>query len=121
MLAGRFFAGGPRPCIDSLIKLTTLPSLPGFSIGGLATMAPLYQSEIAHPSQRGRLMSTFQFFIGVGAVVAGWIAYGAAQGKHFGTALQWRESWNGVGNDACVDEDGRRPSARVSEWVLRAV
>lgn len=35
-------------------------------------------------------MSTFQFFIGVGAVVAGWIAYGAAQGKHFGTPLQWR-------------------------------
>jgi hypothetical protein len=30
-----------------------------------------------------------QFFLGVGAFVAGWIAYGCAKGSP-GTALQWR-------------------------------
>lgn len=69
MLAGRFFAG--------------------FSIGMLGVLAPLYQSEIAHPSNRGRLGATFQLFIGIGAFVAGWIGYGCAQAQP-GTALEWR-------------------------------
>lgn len=62
----------------------------GFSIGGLSSLTPLYQSEIAHPSQRGRLMATFQFSLGIGALIASWIAYGCAQGSNLGTALQWR-------------------------------
>lgn len=52
-------------------------------------MAPLYQSEIAHPSNRGRLTATFQFFLGIGAFVAAWIGYGCQQGA-MGTPLQWR-------------------------------
>ncbi|KAK6908079.1 hypothetical protein I203_102080 [Kwoniella mangroviensis CBS 8507] len=69
MLAGRFFAG--------------------FAIGGLGTLVPLYQSEIAHPSQRGRIMATFQFFLGLGSFIATWIAYACAK-YQYGTALQWR-------------------------------
>jgi MFS family permease len=46
MLAGRFFAG--------------------FSIGQLSFLAPLYQSEIAHPSIRGRLTTLQQFALGWG-------------------------------------------------------
>ena len=77
MLAGRFFAG--------------------LSIGMLSLLAPLYQSEIAHPSIRGRLttlqqvgpvvlhgdtverctdrIAFIQFFLGIGAFIAGWIGY----------------------------------------------
>lgn len=44
MLAGRFFAG--------------------FGIGMLSFLAPLYQSEIAAPSIRGRLTTLQQFFLG---------------------------------------------------------
>ncbi|KAK8850309.1 hypothetical protein IAR55_004226 [Kwoniella newhampshirensis] len=69
MLAGRFFAG--------------------VGIGMLGLLAPLYQSEIAHPSVRGMLTATFQFFIGIGAIVAGWIAYGVAQ-THPNEAMAWR-------------------------------
>lgn len=52
-------------------------------------LAPLYQSEIAHPSRRGSLLALQQFMLGVGAVIAGWIGYGCDQGA-LGTALQWR-------------------------------
>jgi hypothetical protein len=44
---------------------------------------------VAHPSNRGRLIATFQFFIGIGAIIAGWVAYGVAQ-THPGSAMQWR-------------------------------
>ncbi|WVR04202.1 hypothetical protein IAU60_001202 [Kwoniella sp. DSM 27419] len=69
MMAGRFFAG--------------------VGIGMLGVLTPLYQSEIAHPSIRGMLTATFQFFIGIGAIVAGWIAYGVAQ-THREAAIAWR-------------------------------
>ncbi|WVF70918.1 hypothetical protein IAT40_005713 [Kwoniella sp. CBS 6097] len=69
MMAGRFFAG--------------------IGIGMLGLLAPLYQSEIAHPSARGMLTATFQFFLGIGAIVAGWIAYGLAQ-THKEAAIAWR-------------------------------
>jgi MFS family permease len=39
--------------------------LAGLGIGMLAMLAPLYQSEIAHPSVRGRLTSMQQLFMGV--------------------------------------------------------
>ncbi|WVQ97251.1 hypothetical protein IAU59_004362 [Kwoniella sp. CBS 9459] len=69
MMAGRFFAG--------------------IGIGMLGVLAPLYQSEIAHPSARGMLTATFQFFLGIGAIVAGWIAYGLAQ-THKEAPIAWR-------------------------------
>ncbi|WVQ96917.1 hypothetical protein IAU59_004025 [Kwoniella sp. CBS 9459] len=69
MLAGRFFSG--------------------LGIGQLGVLCPMYQSEIAPPSARGRLGATYQFFLGIGVIAAGWIAYGATHGSP-GTALSWR-------------------------------
>nr|XP_018267441.1 glucose transporter [Kwoniella dejecticola CBS 10117]OBR89599.1 glucose transporter [Kwoniella dejecticola CBS 10117] len=69
MFAGRFFAG--------------------FGIGMLVSSVYLYQSEIAHPSKRGMLTATFQFFLGIGAIVAGWIAYGVQQ-THPNDPIAWR-------------------------------
>jgi MFS family permease len=42
--------------------------LAGMGIGMLAMLAPLYQSEIAHPSIRGRLTTLQQFMLGVRAL-----------------------------------------------------
>ncbi|WVF69435.1 hypothetical protein IAT40_004212 [Kwoniella sp. CBS 6097] len=36
-------------------------SFAGWGIGSLGVLVPLYQSDIAHPSQRGRMIATFQF------------------------------------------------------------
>jgi sugar porter (SP) family MFS transporter len=69
MMAGRFFAG--------------------VSIGQLALLVPLYQSEIAHPSIRGRLTTLQQFFLGIGALIAAWINYAMIHNYH-GSVLQWR-------------------------------
>ena len=69
MMAGRFFAG--------------------FAIGMLSMLAPLYQSEIAHPSIRGRLTTLQQFFLGIGAFIASFVVYGCTR-NHDGTPFQWR-------------------------------
>lgn len=69
MLAGRFFAG--------------------LAIGQLSFLAPLYQSEIAHPSIRGRLTTLQQFALGLGAFIASFVVYGL-QVHNNGTVFQWR-------------------------------
>ncbi|KAK9465553.1 general substrate transporter [Lipomyces arxii] len=56
MYAGRFFAG--------------------MGVGLFYMVIPIYQSEIAHPSIRGRLSALQQTFLGIGGLVSGWIAYG---------------------------------------------
>jgi MFS family permease len=60
----------------------------GMGIGMLAMLAPLYQSEIAHPSIRGRLTTLQQFMLGVGALIASFVGYGSFHGLD-GQA-QWR-------------------------------
>lgn len=69
MMAGRFFAG--------------------LGVGQLSLLAPLYQSEIAHPSIRGRLTTLQQFCLGIGALVASIIAY-ELEKNHKGSVFQWR-------------------------------
>jgi sugar porter (SP) family MFS transporter len=69
MMAGRFFAG--------------------VAIGQLSLLAPLYQSEISHPSIRGRLTTLQQLFLGLGAFVAGWVGWGMTKYR-LGTPEQWR-------------------------------
>lgn len=69
MLAGRWFAG--------------------MGIGGLGLVAPLYQSEIAHPSRRGSLTTLVQLFLGLGALLASFVVYGCTK-NHPGTVLEWR-------------------------------
>ncbi|MCO5590307.1 hypothetical protein L7F22_044276 [Adiantum nelumboides] len=61
----------------------------GLGIGGLTMLAPLYQSEIAHPSMRGSLTTLQQLFLGIGAFIASLSNYGLLK-HHLGTAFQWR-------------------------------
>ncbi|KAI1333722.1 MFS sugar transporter-like protein [Xylariaceae sp. FL0016] len=44
----------------------------GRAVAGCA----VYQSEISHPSIRGRVTGLQQFMLGIGALLAGWISYG---------------------------------------------
>ena len=48
----------------------------------------MYQSEIAHPSIRGRVTGLQQFMLGIGALVAGWATYGCY--TNFTNSAQWR-------------------------------
>ncbi len=61
----------------------------GVGIGMLSLLAPLYQSEKAHPSIRGRLTTLQQFFLGFGALVASFVVYGCSI-HQAGTVFQWR-------------------------------
>ncbi|KAI2467028.1 general substrate transporter [Annulohypoxylon bovei var. microspora] len=56
----------------------------GRAIAGLA----VYQSEIAHPSIRGRVTGLQQFMLGIGAFLAGWITWGCF--RNFTNSAQWR-------------------------------
>ncbi|OCF45339.1 glucose transporter [Kwoniella heveanensis CBS 569] len=71
MMAGRFFAGI------------------GIGMLGNSEILELIFRCLAHPSARGMLTATFQFFLGIGAIVAGWIAYGLAQ-THKEAPIAWR-------------------------------
>ena len=53
-------------------------------------MVPLYQSELAHPSIRGRITALQQFMLGVGALVASWVGYGTFIGFPNTSSKQWR-------------------------------
>ncbi|KAI4631408.1 hypothetical protein J4E83_002940 [Alternaria metachromatica] len=50
--------------------------LAGVGVGFLVMIIPLYQSELAHPSIRGRIGGLVQFMLGIGALAAAWISYG---------------------------------------------
>ncbi|KAF8710460.1 General substrate transporter, partial [Rhizoctonia solani] len=63
--------------------------LAGWGVGQLAHLAPLFQSEIAHSSIRGRLTTLQQFFLGIGAFIASFIGYGCYN-RLQGTQAQWR-------------------------------
>lgn len=52
------------------------------------TPAAVYQSEISHPSIRGRVTGLQQFMLGIGALLAGWITYGCY--TNLTTDAQWR-------------------------------
>ncbi|CAH6721348.1 high-affinity glucose transporter 1 [[Candida] jaroonii] len=52
----------------------------GLAVGSLCMIIPLFQAELAHPSIRGTVTSLQQFFLGIGALVASWIAYGSYVG-----------------------------------------
>lgn len=54
----------------------------------IVLQVPIYQSEIAHPSIRGRITALQQFMLGIGAFVAGWISYGTFVGLK--STAQWR-------------------------------
>jgi sugar porter (SP) family MFS transporter len=62
----------------------------GLGVGFLTMMIPLYQSELAHPSIRGRITALQQFMLGVGALVASWVGYGTFIGFPNTSSKQWR-------------------------------
>jgi MFS family permease len=63
-----FFVGGSlQTSAQHLGSMLAGRFVAGVGIGMLTMLAPLYQSEIAHPSVRGRLTSLQQFFLGVSA------------------------------------------------------
>jgi MFS family permease len=53
---------------------------------------PLYQAELAHPDIRGRITSLQQFMLGIGALVASWVAYGCYTNFPDSSSNQWRIS-----------------------------
>ena len=55
-------------------------------------IVPLYQAELAHPSIRGRITSLQQFMLGIGSLVATWVAYGCYIHFSASTSKQWRIS-----------------------------
>lgn len=62
----------------------------GLGVGFLTMMIPLYQSELAHPSIRGRITALQQFMLGVGALVASWVGYGTFIAYPQTSSKQWR-------------------------------
>ncbi|KAJ1916874.1 hypothetical protein H4219_003529 [Mycoemilia scoparia] len=51
----------------------------GLGVGILSMIVPLFQSEIAPPEIRGRLVTLQQFAITIGIMVAFWIGYGSSK------------------------------------------
>jgi MFS family permease len=62
----------------------------GLGVGFLTMVIPLYQSELAHPSIRGRITALQQFMLGVGALVASWVGYGCFIAYPVTESKQWR-------------------------------
>nr|XP_018263395.1 glucose transporter [Kwoniella dejecticola CBS 10117]OBR85553.1 glucose transporter [Kwoniella dejecticola CBS 10117] len=114
MLLGAFVGSIPASLIaDSFSRRTVAVTVAGgvFILGGiLQTAAPNKESMLAgrffagvaigmlvpdlliftaHPAARGMLTATFQLFIGIGAIIAGWIGYGVAQ-THPLSPIAWR-------------------------------
>ncbi|OTB09177.1 hypothetical protein M426DRAFT_70955 [Hypoxylon sp. CI-4A] len=62
----------------------------GLGVGFLTMIIreSVYQSEIAHPSIRGRVTGLQQFMLGIGAFLAGWISWGCF--VNLTNSGQWR-------------------------------
>ncbi|CRG88781.1 putative quinate permease [Talaromyces islandicus] len=60
----------------------------GFGVGFMATLVPIYQSEIAPPETRGALVGSHGIFILLGYALSAWIGYGVWFASN-GT-FQWR-------------------------------
>ena len=61
-------------------------------VGFLVMIVPLYQAELCHPSIRGRVTTLQQFMLGVGALIASAVSYGAFTGYPDSDSRQWRVS-----------------------------
>ncbi|KAI0143079.1 MFS sugar transporter-like protein [Xylariaceae sp. FL1272] len=68
--------GGLQTGASTIDYLYAGRALAGAGVGFLTMIIPVYQSEISHPSIRGRITALQQFMLGIGALVAGWTTYG---------------------------------------------
>ncbi|MED6219463.1 Sugar transport protein 5 [Stylosanthes scabra] len=80
MLGGATFVvgGALNGGAENISMLIIGRILLGFGVGFTNQAAPLYLSEIAPPKYRGAFNAGFQFFLGIGVVMAGCINYGTA-------------------------------------------
>ncbi|KAI1462783.1 general substrate transporter [Annulohypoxylon moriforme] len=80
--------GGIQTGAQHLNYLYAGRAIAGLGVGFLTMIIPVYQSEIAHPSIRGRVTGLQQFMLGIGAFLAGWITWGCF--RNFTDSAQWR-------------------------------
>ncbi|CDH50517.1 general substrate transporter [Lichtheimia corymbifera JMRC:FSU:9682] len=71
---------------DEMAKIYAGRTLVGISVGMLSMVVPLYLTEIATPSSRGRFIAFHQLCIVLGISVDFWITFGC-------TSLQTSRSW----------------------------
>lgn len=84
--------GGLQTGAQNLGYLYAGRAIAGLGVGTLVMIIPLYQAELAHPSIRGRVTALQQFMLGVGALVASWVAYGTYTGFGPHDSREWRVS-----------------------------
>jgi SP family arabinose:H+ symporter-like MFS transporter len=78
-----------RPVLWEWIFLLVVRFICGLAVGGFTVGCPLYLSELAPSSSRGRFVSLFQVQIGVGVVVAFFLGSPLAKVALVGDAWRW--------------------------------
>ncbi|KAL3479200.1 general substrate transporter [Aspergillus californicus] len=63
--------------------------LAGWAVGLMSMSVPVYQSECAHPRNRGMIIGLAQQMIGIGFIVSTWIGYGSLHAPD-SSEFQWR-------------------------------
>ncbi|KAL4945158.1 hypothetical protein BDV06DRAFT_47857 [Aspergillus oleicola] len=63
--------------------------LAGWAVGLMSMGVPVYQSECAHPRNRGMIIGLAQQMIGVGFIVSTWIGFGSLHAPE-SSEFQWR-------------------------------
>ncbi|KAL4928480.1 sugar porter family MFS transporter [Aspergillus undulatus] len=63
--------------------------LAGWAVGLMSMSVPVYQSECAHPRNRGMIIGLAQQMIGVGFIVSTWIGFGSLHAPET-SEFQWR-------------------------------
>ncbi|KAK5166832.1 uncharacterized protein LTR77_007561 [Saxophila tyrrhenica] len=84
--------GGLQTGAQSLAYLYSGRAIAGLGVGALVMIIPPYQAELCHPDIRGRVTGLQQFMLGVGALIASWVSYGAYTGFDNDDSNQWRVS-----------------------------
>ncbi|GAP89577.2 putative mfs sugar transporter protein [Rosellinia necatrix] len=87
LYAGRALAGTGVGFLTMIIRYVGNVFV-SMSVSKANTLDTVYQSEISHPSIRGRVTSLQQFMLGIGALVAGWTTYGCY--TNLKDDAQWR-------------------------------
>ena len=73
-----FLLGGAlQTAAQNIAYMMAGRAISGLGIGMMVMIIPVYQAELCHPSIRGRVTALQQFMLGVGALTAAWISYGA--------------------------------------------
>ncbi|XDG04525.1 hypothetical protein ABKA04_004140 [Annulohypoxylon sp. FPYF3050] len=86
LYAGRAIAGLGVGFLTMIIRNQANDTPEAFTYTNSHTA--VYQSEIAHPSIRGRVTALQQFMLGIGAFMAGWITWGCF--RNYTNSAQWR-------------------------------